>query len=242
MSKFWVPLLFLVFGSSCGRYFAGPVRPLSETQQEAHMVVRDDGTVAYVFERLEIGLRPLTDTELNRNFASHSNKGVASTNPYTYGNWTPMGDEWTPPRFTVFLLTVKNYAYPKVKVDPGMITLRAEDGRTFPTLNFFELSEYHRAYALAWAGNTYALYKERKELLRKTLFAAKMVFSGQEDDGYIVFPTLPPDVESFGLEIDDLAVRFNYADQPVETLDLTYRFGRDVFRGYQPPAELTEAK
>ena len=237
-----MPSLLLIFFVGCGRYFLGPIRPLSETQQEAPMAVRDDGTVSYVFERLEVSLRPLTDAELNRNFQSHSDKGAASTNPYTYGNWTPMGDEWTPPRFTVFLLAVKNYAYPKVKVDPSDITLKAADGRAFSALSFFELNEYHRAYALAFAGNAYALYKERQELLRKTLYATKMVFSGQEDEGYIVFPALPPDVERFSLEVDDLAIRFNYADEPVETLDLTYRFERDVFRGYRPPVELTEAR
>jgi len=242
MSRLWLPFFLLASCAGCGRYFAGPIRPLSEAQQEAHMVVKDDGTVAYVFERLEVSLRPLTDAELNRNFASHSNKGAASTNPYTYGNWKPMGEDWTPPRFTVFLLSVKNYAYPKVKIDPDRIILRTENGRTFSTLSFFELSEYYRAYALAWAGNSYALYKERQELLRKTLYVEKMVFSGQEDEGYIVFPTLPPDVERFSVEVDDIALRFNYADQPVETLDLIYRFGRNVFRGYQPPAELTEAK
>ena len=57
-----------------------------------------------------------------------------------------------------------------------------------------------------------------------------------------MFPPLPPDVTTFSVTIDDVALRFDYADEPVETVELTYRFRRDVHRGYEPPAELVEAR
>ena len=200
------------------------------------MVVHDDGSVAYVFERLDIALRPMTDAELNRNFVTQSANGAQSTNPFTFGDWTPPGESFTPQRFTVFLLRVKNYAYPKVKIDPSRIVLQSASERLYKPLTFLEISEYYRAYALAWAGNYYARMREREDLLRLHLYADKMIFSGQEYEGFLVFPSMPPDVTLLSVQINDVAVRFNYADEPVETLALTYGFQRDVFRGYQPPA------
>lgn len=203
------------------------------------MVVHDDGSVAYVFERLDIALRPMTDAELNRSFATKSDAGAQSTNPFTFGDWTPPGESFTPQRFTVFLLRVKNYAYPKVKIDPARIELQSSSERLYKALTFLEISEYYRAYALAWAGNYYARMREREDLLRLHLYADKMIFSGQEYEGFIVFPPMPPDVTELSIRVSDVAVRFDYADEPVETLDLTYGFQRDVFRGYQPPAAVS---
>jgi len=230
-------LLFLsLLAAGCGRYFPGPVYPLPEDGQAARMIVQDDGTIAYVYERLEIRLRPLDDAELNRAFAAHSAAGARSTNPYTYGNWTPLGEDWTPQRFVVFLLQVKNYAFPKVRVDPARAVLRSESRRVYEPLAFLEMDEYYRAHAVAWAGNAYERYSERRDLLRRTLYSGDMVFSGQEEEGYIVFPELAPDVIRFSVTLEDIALRFNYADEPTETLELTYQFVRNVHRGYQPPS------
>ena len=69
------------------------------------------------------------------------------------------------------------------------------------------------------------------------MFKGEALFSGQEDESYIVFPALDPDVESFVVNLSDVAVRFNYLGEPVETIDLTFRFEREVHKGYHPPAE-----
>ncbi|MBI2505014.1 MAG: hypothetical protein HYW07_17485 [Candidatus Latescibacteria bacterium] len=228
--------LLALFAAGCAQYFPGPVHPLPESRQSQRMVVQDDGTVSYVQDRLELSLRPLSDAELNRAFPEQSFRGAASTNPYTYGNWTPLGEERTPPRFAVFLLKVKNYAYPKVRVNPVEVALRSESGRVYKALTFLELSEYYRAHALAWAGNAYRKYSEQRDALKRTLYEEKMVFSGQEDQGYIVFPPLAEDVTQFSVTLKDVALRFNYADEPVEILELNYGFAREVYRGFQPPA------
>jgi hypothetical protein len=238
----WHAMLLGLFMTGCGRYFAGPTHPLPEAQQAPRMAVYDDGTVAYEYERLEIRLRPLSDRELNRAFASQSSAGAESTNPYTYGNWTPLGEKWAPQRFTVFYLQVKNYAYPKVQIDPRRVTLRSTSGRSYQTVTFLELAEYYRAHALAWSGNAYGRYGEQRDTLQRTLFGGDLLFSGQEQGGYLVFPLLAPDVKEFSVTLEHIALRFNYADEPTETLQLTYRFAREVIRGYQPPPQLGPGK
>jgi len=225
---------------ACGRYFPGPLHPAE--QQNPGMQVSDDGTVTYTRGRLAVSLRPMTDDQLNRQFSKYSTAGGKSTNPYTYGNWTPMGETWTPSRFTVFWLKISNYEYPKVRLDPTRITIQTTNRRRYRALRLDELSEYYRAYALGLAGNAWARFQEQVDILRRTLYADAPVFSGQEAEGYIAFPPLDEDVVQLTVTVPDIAVRFNYADEPVETVDLQYIFARDVARGMQPPAQLSGTK
>ena len=243
MSRFWyLPVLLLAL-VGCGRYFGGSILPMSEGRQGPKMTVRDDGSISYIFERLEINLRPVSDAELNRRFADYSTEGAESTNPYTYGNWKPMGDRWTPPKFTIFQLRAKNYTYPKMRVDPYKAELVSENGRRYQSLTLKTLLGYYQSYALGQAGNPYARFGERESILRQSLYPTReALFSGQEEKGYIVFPKLDDDVKDFSVILRDIVLRFDVRDIPVETINLAYRFHRDVYKGYYPPPSLTEKR
>ena len=73
------------------RRFATPPEPAQT--QNGGMTVLDDGSIVFTQDRLEISLQVLRDDFLNRQFAASSNKGTESTNPYTYGDWQPWGDQ-----------------------------------------------------------------------------------------------------------------------------------------------------
>ena len=60
----------------------------------------------------------MTDQELNQLYASNSNKGQFSTNPYTYGDWLDISLGYTPPRFIVFRVDLYNYTLPKIELVP----------------------------------------------------------------------------------------------------------------------------
>ena len=226
-------LIFLgAFLSSCAyRPYAGNIKPLPESGQAPGMTVADDGTVTFVQGRLEIGLRPMSDEELNRQFASYSQSGPHSTNPYTYGNTRFFMTGDTPHRFTVFRLTVKNYEYPKVRL-AGDIVLESANGRKYYALTPQQLDTYYRIYAQGYRGNEYFEYKERRDILRRNAFPEEDIFSGQEEDGYIVFKPLDDDVESMTVRIEDIVVRFDYRGEPVETIEAVFRFRRDIGRIY----------
>lgn len=217
---------------SWGCAYRCQVSPLEPaTEQSADMRVADDGTVTYVYERFEVALRPMTDEELNREFASGSQAGRESLNPYTYGNWVPRGESSPPPRFTVFRLSVKNYAYPKVQLRPNEMALTSRNGRIFLPLTFEFLREYYAPYNVGWIGVGSRNFEERKDLLKRTLFPEQeYVFSGQERMGYVVFPTLPDDVVAIEVLINDLGVRYDVRGKAVEALNLNYRFSREVTR------------
>jgi len=227
----WIFLIGSLLLSACAyRLYSGPLKPLPEDRQEADMKVADDGTVTYIRDRLEISLRPMTDDELNRQFASASKGGNLSTNPYTFGDWKPMGEQRTPSRFTVFRLSAKNYTYPKVLIDPMKMRLVAKNGRKYRPLSPSELKEHYYPFAIGYAGNAYSRFEARKDILQRTLYTGDFIFSGQSREGYIVFPSLHNDVRQITVYLDDIVLRYDTFNRPIETLDIAFQFRQEVFR------------
>ena len=225
----WVAL---VCAYSCAyRLVPGALLPLDEAAQGAGVIVEDDGTVTQHLDRLRVGLRPLTDEELNRQFGAVSALGTESTNPYTYGNWVPEGAASTPRRFAVFLLSVDNYEYPKVLIDPLKVEVRTQNGRIYESLSFEILREHYYPYNVAYAGLDGARFRERVDRLKRTMYPrADPIFAGQSREGFLVFPRLHDDVLSVSIEVSDVVLRFDYRGEATETRDLVYHFERDVQR------------
>ena len=143
-------------------------------------------------------------------------------------------DEHTPPRFTVFRLKVNNYQYPKVRIDPQLAHISTANNRQYGALSFGQLYSYYRSYWLGRTGQGRQDFQTRTDVLKRTLYTGAVVFSGNEEQGFIVFPVLDEDVSDIRVHIDGVALRFNYADEPVETVDLDFSFKRDILRGYTP--------
>lgn len=229
--RLWLPVIALWLVAGCGyHHYAGPLQPVD--RQAASMTIADDGGVTYVQGRFEVRLRPVSDDELNRQFSKQSRGGAKSINPYTYGDIEFYEGRQKRQRFTVFSMSVKNYEYPKVKIDPARVRLLASNGRQYWSLSLKQLDNYYRIYATAYEGNAYTRYRARRDLLLRTMFPAEEIFSGQEAEGFIVFPSLHPDVDLVSLVVHDLVLRFDYRDEPVETVDLSYEFRRDIGRLY----------
>ncbi len=237
-----VLLLAAALAGGCAyRYYAGPLKPLDEEHQGGSRTVADDGTVTFTQGRLEVGLRPMTDEELNRQFSANSQGGARSTNPYTFGNSAVFRTAETPQRFTVFRLKVENYEYPKVLIDPGKIYLTTGNGRKYYVLTYEQLRVYFRRYLTGGAdsntdggipGNLYTEFTERDGLLRRTLFPKDPIFSAQDREGYVVFKPLAPDVEELTVHIPDVVVRFDYKGDPSEMIEITMKFEREIGRRY----------
>ena len=230
-----VALIFIL--SACGsqvglRRFATQPEPISS--QLSGMSVLDDGSIVFRQDRLEISLQIIGDQYLNRQFSSASNRGPESTNPYTFGNWKPWGQDWTPERFTVVLLRVKNYEYPKVFIDPNSLLLTTGNDRTYEVLDQGLLEDYFSPYLRSYAGTERRSYEAITDQLTRTVYPADMVFSGQETSGYVVFPTLHNDVEEFTVHVPNAVVRFDYKGEPIEELDLDFKFGREIYKALQP--------
>lgn len=223
--------LLLGLSSSCAyRPFVGPLVPLDD--QAPRMTVHDDGSVVYLLDRFEVRVRPMSDAELNRQFADASRDGARSTNAYTYGDLQFSGPDSIRSRFAVFHVAIKNYSFPKVRVDPSRAVLEAGNEREYYSLSLRQLENYYRAYARGYEGNEYARHRRRLDLLRRTLLSSAAVFSGQEAEGYLVFPVLHADVHDVRLILEDVVLRFNFRDEPIELTQITYAFERQIGRQY----------
>lgn len=229
----------LLLASGCAyRYYAEDLKPLDEAQQGEGKAVADDGTVTFTQGRLEIGLRPMTDEELNRQFGKEG--GAQSINPYTFANSTVFRTNETPHRFTVFRVRVENYEYPKVYLNPAKLYITTQNGRKYYALTREQLEIYYRAYMGGGdggdnpgaPGNTYQIWKERSAQMRRSLFPDQQVFSAQEAQGYVVFEPLAVDVSELTLHVPDLAIRFDYKGDPVESIDVTAKYNRVTGRVY----------
>ena len=236
--------------SGCGyklgyRYFAGPIEPSAE-YASSEFVIGDDGSITFIKERLEVSIVSLTAEELNRQFASYSqapegfkqpNPYTTADNPYTYGDWKPSGEKKAPERFNVFMLEVKNYAFPKVQLDPEETFIVSANGWNYPALKLPALVEYYFPYAVAYGGNARVKFKERTDILRRTLFKDDMIFSGQEYEGFVVFPVLDDDVEEFTVWVKNMVLRFDYSGEPIETIDIPFHFARETYYARHPRTE-----
>jgi len=215
----------------CGYYhYAGPLQPA--TRQPDRVTVIGDNAVSFTQGQLQVELRPLTDAELNRQFARHSGDGPSSTNPYTFGNTRFWEGEKERHRFTIFRIRVTNDGYPKVKIDPSRMVLKA-GGAEYWSLNLQQLDTYYRAYAIGFRGNEYARYQERLDVMRRTLFKNEEIFDGQQVEGFVVFPTLHHLVSDIKLVIHDAVLRFDYRNEPVETVQIQCHFEREVGKIYR---------
>lgn len=212
------------------RPFAGPLLPLD--QQDEGMEVFDDGSVVFRRDRFEVTVRPVTDAELNRQFAEASDDGPLSTNAYTFGDVELAGIDSTVSRFTVFQVSVKNYSFPKVRIDPAKAAITASNGREYYSLSLQQLDGYYRAYAQGYRGNEYMRHRERLDLLRRTMLSDDIVFSGQETQGYVVFPVLHPDVHDLRIQLSDVILRFDFRGEPIETIDIAYAFDRQIGKAF----------
>ena len=230
----------LIWG--CG-YYLIPARfePFdAELQAEpgaaATMAVFDDGTVAYVLDRLEVSVRPMTDAELNRQFPSFSKDGGGPaaplpTNPFTFGDWTDPRTGRSPQRFSVFKISVKNYEYPKLKFDPLEVTIESGNGRTYYPWGNFDFKEYFRRFAPAHSGLGKMRFNERQDMINHTKYPDdEFVFSGQTVEGFIVFEKIHDDVREIAFHIPNVGTRYDFRSEPVETVDLVYRFKRDLHK------------
>ncbi len=242
MLKYCTPLLLVgMFFSSCSyRYYAEDLKPISEAEQGANKTVADDGTVSYRHARLEISVRPMTDAELNRQFSAYSNDGPNSRNPYTFGNSTHFRTGDTPQRFTVFRMYVSNYEYPKVYLDPKKVYITTSNGRKYYALRREQLFIYYRRYvgggtggdAPGTPGNDRYIWQERDGILQRTMFPDEAVFSAQENEGFLVFKPLAPDVDELTVHIPNVVVRFDYKGDPIEDVDVEMHFEREIGRIY----------
>ena len=220
------------------------MKPAEELRaQDGYGVDPEDSTFVFRKEGLMVKVRYLPDEALNQEYAKQTFR-EPNLNPYTYGTWRDIDLGYTPMRFTVFQVTVRNIGYGKVLLDPAKTLLLTDRGdrleywdvtkreRTNDVRAPNNFEEYYRALA-GPSGNDQYWYQERIGIVRSSLYHRdKPVFKGQRYSGKLVFAPLHQEVKEVTLVLQGMVIRFDRFGRPAETADI--RFPLRVIQEIQP--------
>jgi len=180
---------------------------------------------------VKIEVEQMTDPMLNALFPGMSNRGLYSTNPFTFGNWVDLEKGYTPAKFTVFTVRIFNYTQPKVEMDPRTVSLKLDNGASLASYGLTQyedppsLEQYFIAHQGA-SGNERRRFKEKLGKAKQTMLVKDPIFKGNSAEGLIVFDPLPPEVKQLTFVIKDFVMRFDANDWPLDTRTLEYPFSR----------------
>ena len=196
--------------------------------------VQPDGTVSYDLEGSRIDIRYMTDEELNALFPEESSRGKYSINPYTYGSWVDPDLGYIPNRFTVFKVTVYNYTFAKVSLDPLRAVILTDKGDRFYGYGIegpvpYESFEKYYMPLRRQSGNDYYRYDMRLGTVRSHNYARnQLIFKGENYSGFIAFEPLDEEVSKARLILRDFVTKFDEFGAPLEERDVIFDFDLDV--------------
>ena len=196
--------------------------------------IGDEGVASYHLEGSRIDAQYVTDSVLNGMFPDDSTGGRYSTNPYTYGDWMDPNLGYVPNRFTVFNVSVYNYTYSKMQLDPLKVILLTDRGDYLqsytiaPVADRKSLEGYYRGLR-GISGNEHYRFSKRIGIVRGTLYGEdEVIFKGENYSGFIVFEPLHPKVDNVRLILKEFAHKFDASGNPIETADIAFDFSRMV--------------
>lgn len=207
--------------------------PIANDLEEEY-ALEEDGTFVFQRQGMKVTVRYVTDEELNAMFPEQSERGAASTNPYTYGNWVDPELGYTPNRFTVFRITVHNYTLPKINLNPAEAMLTSDRGdelyayvREAEEIGHLSFEDYYRE-RMGRSGVEEYRNVERMGLVRQTLYVDGKVFKGDMKEGFMAFDPLDTRVKRVQLVLKDFVMSYDANDWPAELVDLTFPFERQI--------------
>ncbi len=229
---------YIVFPPERIEYTLVPDADLLSSQNDRNYRLSDDKqSIIYDAKDYKIEIKYLTDYHLNTyEFPDQSQSQQFSTNPFTFGNWIDPELGYTPNRFTVFKVTIYNYAGGKINLDPENIFLKTDRG---DELNSYGREEKNSRYQSLEAyfkkrkgtsGIDDDVFESRMGIVRRSVhYLGKPVFRGDVRDGLIVMNPLADEVEQLKVTIKDFILGYDENNQPSEFTTLKFYFRRARF-------------
>ncbi|MCX6138931.1 MAG: DUF4159 domain-containing protein [Ignavibacteriales bacterium] len=210
---------------------------LKDLSDTCYRLSGDKLSVIYDRKDFKIEVKYMNDYQLNNyEFPEQSQAGQFSTNPFTFGNWVDPATGFTPQRFSVFKVTMYNYAASKVNLDPENCILRTDWG---DNLNSYGREEKNSRYLSLEAyfkrrkgtsGVDDDVFESRMGIIRRTVhYLGKPVFRGEVRDGLIVFDPLSNEVDQLRLDFKDFILGYDENNTPSEFGNYSFYFKRVPF-------------
>ncbi|KAB2923657.1 MAG: DUF4159 domain-containing protein [Bacteroidetes bacterium] len=201
----------------------------------------DKQTIVYDAKDFKVEIKYMTDYQLNTfEFPEQSRSGQYSTNPFTYGDWVDPELGYIPNRFTVFKVSIYNYAGGKLNFDPENATLFTDRGDQLPA--FAREEKGARNYSLeayfkrrkGTSGIDDDVFESRMGIVRRNVhYLGKPIFRGDVRDGLVVFDPLVEEVEQVKVTMKDFILGYDENNQASEFEDIAFYFTK---RKFESPA------
>jgi hypothetical protein len=230
---------YIVFPPARTEYTLVPDEELLNNSDSANVIRLSDDklTIIYDTKDYKIELKYLTDYHLNTfEFSDQSQSEQYSTNPFTYANWIDPDLGYTPNRFTVFKVTIYNYAGGKINFDPENAFLKTDRGDEFFSYGREEKNSRYQSLEgyfkkrKGTSGIDDDVFESRMGTIRRTVhYLGKPVFRGDVRDGLIVFDPLDDEVERIRVSFKDFILGYDENNQAAEFTSMDFYFRRTLF-------------
>ncbi len=226
---------FLFFPPEKVEYEIVPdIEMLKMVKDTSYYIGKDSMTIVFDKGTFKVEIKYMSDYQLNNfEFPEESKGGIYSTNPYTYGDWVDPELGYTPNRFTVFKVSIYNYAAPKINFDPENAILLSDRGDKFiaygldaKTSKFHSIEEYYRARKGS-TGIDEDVFEARMGIARRTMLTyGRPLYKGDSREGLIVFDPLSEGVQRIKVVFKNFIVGYDENNMPSDFIDISFYFKR----------------
>lgn len=200
----------------------------------SYSISRDSLAVIFDRKSYKVEVKYMSDYQLNNfEFPEESKDAEFSGNPFTFANWVDPQIGLTPNRFTVFKVSIYNYASSKLNFDPEASFLVTDRGDIFPGYGREEKSSRNQSlenYFKRRKGSTGVddeIFERRMGIIRQTvLYLGRPVYQGDSREGLVVYDPLHESVDKVKLVVKNFILSYDENNEPGEFIDLQFFFKR----------------
>ncbi len=216
----------------------------------SYSISRDSLSVVYDRKSFKVEVKYLPDFQLNNyEFPDDSRDGEFSANPFTYANWIEPQLGFTPNRFSVFKVSIYNYASAKLNYDPELSFLVSDRGDILAGYGREEKSSRNQSiegYFRKRKGSSGVedeIFERRMGIVRQTvLYLGRPIFQGDSREGIVVYDPLHESVERVKLVMNNFMTGYDENNEPSEFANLQFFFRRVPLNkeDFIPPSQVQD--
>ncbi|MBI3789041.1 MAG: DUF4159 domain-containing protein [Ignavibacteriales bacterium] len=244
----WCIVLFLLLAGGCDKAYRYAFFPperveytlvpdpdlLHLSSDTSYAISRDSLAIVYDRKSYKVEVKYLSDYQLNNfEFSDDSKDGEFSANPFTFAGWVDPQLGYTPTRFTVFKVSIFNYASSKLNLDPELSFLVSDRGDVLSGYGREEKSSRNQSIEGYYrkrkgsSGVDDEIFERRMGIVRQTvLYLGRPIFQGDSREGIVVYDPLDESVEKVKLVMKNFITGYDENGEPSEYADLQFYFRR----------------
>lgn len=200
----------------------------------SYSIGKDSLSIVYDRKTFKVEVKYLSDYQLNTTeYPEESKDEEFSANPFTYANWVDPQLGYTPSRFSVFKVSIFNYAAAKLNFDPENSFLATDRGDVLPGYGREEKSSRNQSIEGYYkkrkgsSGVDDEIFERRMGIVRTVvLYLGRPVYAGDSREGLVVYDPIDESVEKVKVVFKNFITGYDENNEPSEFVTLQFYFKR----------------